>query len=456
MKKWLAVGIVVITAITGTITAIKINFPPTGEQLGILNGLKVNGMLNLWVLRVITLMMLGSVLYSWRIIVEKVDESLKDWSCLIILTTPVFLVLAMVHPIIAFKLGLMVILIYLGQRYLRNKLVIVWGTLAVVTILINVFILGNKPAIFNKLSFKDAQVELVTRITNEDSLNPKMVVPLWWRRIAYNKYFFVYKEVTAEALPFFDLESLFLQEVHPMEQKSVVMFYWIEIYLLVLGVYFIVRSKNFRLKRLILMGIMLAWVNYIFSEGEVYLRLIYMIFPLSIIIAQGWESLMVSAKNKYVLAKIFCPIVGVVILYGMQINYLDMTVRTQKWFDNRPLAFQFWFENLKKIDYSRYDRVQISSLVGEAKAYCYFYLGDTCNQDKYVFKSFDLSQEKAVPKSIYAGFAGEFVGPRFKNDIVNNWEQETQDKGFEFVGVETLMDTIAYKYGNDIGLAIKK
>ena len=120
------------------------------------------------------------------------------------------------------------------------------------------------------------------------------------------------------------------------------------------------------------------------------------------------------------------------------------------------MNFKFWFENLKKIDYSKYQRIQVTTMIGEAKAYCYFYLGDECNQDKYVFSGFDLSKEPPVCNSIYAGFAGEFTGPDFKNNIPENWKQLTEDKGYEFIANEKLLDNIADKYGNNIGLAIKK
>jgi hypothetical protein len=172
--------------------------------------------------------------------------------------------------------------------------------------------------------------------------------------------------------------------------------------------------------------------------------------------AKGFEELRVLGRKKYVLARLSYAVVGIVLVYGMMINYYDLTVRKQKWFDNRPLAFQFWYEKLTNMDLNQYGRIQVSALTGDSKAYCYFYLGKICDQDKFVFKSFDLSQEKPVVNSVYAGFAGEFVGPKFKNDIDPNWQKSTAERGFEFLGTETLADTVAYKYGNDIGLAIKK
>ena len=58
--------------------------------------------------------------------------------------------------------------------------------------------------------------------------------------------------------------------------------------------------------------------------------------------------------------------------------------------------------------------------------------------------------------SIYAGFGGEFVGPKFKNDISENWKEMAQGQGWKFVAYKQLRDNIADKYGNNIGLAIKE
>lgn len=446
----------VLMVIMGIVTAVRINFPPTLEQLGILNYFGISGYVYLWILRLITLILLYFSLVIWKNIVNKIDVSESWWPVIMIVTTPVFFVLAMIHPMVSVKLLILNLIIYLGRKYFSKQFWIVYFVMAIFMVGFNIFVLGNRPAIFNQFSLKDTRMEVTTRITNEDSLLTKISLPLWWRRIAYNKYFFVYKNVVGEILPFFDLESIFFQEVHPLDQKSIVMFYWIEVYLLIYGIYYLVKKNNKLINRFIVGLILVSWLDFVFSEGVVYLRLIYIIFPFSMVIANGMEYLRVLAKKQYLLARITYPIVLLIIFYGILVNYFDLTVRSQKWFDNRPLAFQFWFSQLEKVDINKIDRIQISSLVGDSKAYCLFYLGKTCNQDKFVFKSFDLSVEILVVNSVYAGFAGEFTGPRFKNDIDPNWVKLTQDKKFDFIGAESLYDTIAFKYGNDIGLAIKR
>jgi len=456
MKKFQTIGLAWLIIVIGILAALKINFPPNLEQLRILNTFRLNGYMYLWILRMVTLVILYSSLLIWRKIVEKIDISILWWSVFIIFTTPVFFVLSMLHPIVSVKLLVSTIILHLGQRYFPKNLWLTCLSMAIFMIGFNILVLGNKPAIFNQFSIKDAQAEVTARITNEDSLITKISLPLWWRRIAYNKYFFVYKNVVGEFLPFFDLESIFFQEIHPLEQKSIVMFYWVEMYLLIFGIYYLVKKNNKSVNKFVFSLILVSWIDFVFSEGSAYLRLIYVIFPVSIVMATGIERLRILMKDKYVLAKITFPLVILVLTYGILINYFDLTVRSQKWFDNRPLVFQFWFSNLEKVNINNVNRIQISSLVGDSKAYCYFYIGKICDQDKFVFKSFDLSSETAIANSVYAGFAGEFVGPKFKNDIDPNWENETKKKDFEFIGVESLYDTVAYKYGNDIGLAIKK
>lgn len=456
MKKYLAVVMEMIWAVVLVWTAVKINFPPTTEQLTILNFFNLQGYTSLWGLRIFSLGILVLTMLLWKKIVERYEISLAKWSLGLIITTPVFLVLVLIHPLVSLKLFLLSLLMYFGTKTFFKKGWILWLVMVVVCVGFNYLILGNRPAIMNQFSLKEAQNEVTARMTEEDSLFTKITLPLWWRRVAYNKYYFIYKNAVSEALPFWDLESVFFQEVHPLDQKSIVMFYWIEIYAFILGIYFLVKKRKSKLNKLIFAGILLSWVDFVFSEGSSYLRLILILFPYSLVIASGFEELRLMSKKKYILAKFSYVILGVILIYGMSINYYDLTVRKEKWFDNRPLAFQFWYEKLAKMDLNQYEQIHVSALVGDSRAYCYFYLGKVCNQDKFIFKSFDLSSENPVINSVYAGFAGEFVGSKFKNDIDPNWQNEVIKRKFIFLESESLADTVAYKYGNDIGLAIKE
>ena len=61
-----------------------------------------------------------------------------------------------------------------------------------------------------------------------------------------------------------------------------------------------------------------------------------------------------------------------------------------------------------------------------------------------------MKEIKPAKKSIYAGFAGEFIGSDFKNNINSDWLTLIKDKGFTNLKTINLRDTIAYKFGNDV------
>jgi len=123
-------------------------------------------------------------------------------------------------------------------------------------------------------------------------------------------------------------------------------------------------------------------------------------------------------------------------------------VRQQYWLDNRPIAYEFWYKQLQTLDIDKFDKVYITSIVGDSKPYCYFYLGKVCDDSKYIFESFDLTKSK-YSNSVYAGFAGEFVGSDYKNNINSSWYK---NNSFYLISKLSLRDTIANKFGNDLGV----
>lgn len=446
MKKW-QWGLLIVVFITQIITGVLIKYPPTSEQLRLLFFINGQGNWYLWILRILSLALLFLTFKIWK---KLVPEKIYGWSLIILSISPTIFILWYLYPLLLLKVFLVIGGLYLLKKYKKRYLVL---CLILGVIVFNRLVLENKAAIFNKFSFKDAQNEVTARFVAEDSLKEKIELPLWWRRISYNKYFFIYKEVVAEVLPYFDLESLFFQEVSPTEQKSMVMFYWPEILTLVVGIYFL--SKNKKDYKDLGYLFLVSVFDYVFSEGSIDRRLLLTMWPLSIVMAEAWVEMIEVSKNKYILAKWSLGIVGVLLFLAFSFNFYDLKVREEYWFDNRPLAFQFWYENLSKINLDNYQKIYVSSIVGDSKKYCYFYFGNKCNEEKWIFKSFDLEKDKVENKTIYAGFAGEFVGSKFKNDISSDWKKEAELKDLNFIGVKSLLNTIAYKYGNDIGVAVK-
>ncbi len=421
-------------------------YPVAEQQIVILNYFGIGGILWLWVLRFFSFVLLFVVVWVWKqAIVKVLDGHIALISAIIVIITPIFFVFGLVYPLICIKLLFFVIGIGLG---LKNK--IYFGMLAFLLIVFNWQILGNRAAIFSKLNMKDAQTEVTKRISSEDSLKESLNMPLWWRRISYNKYYFTYKQILAEALPFFDFESIFFQEINPFAQKSIVIFYWPEMYLFVLGLYYIYIFKNRKMFEFLFILIVIAWIDFVFSEGAAYKRLVLVVFPLSVVISLAFYNLILLVKKSNVLASLAFVFVSVFITFGFINSFLDLNSRIQYWLDNRPLAFEFWYSELSRLNLDNYSKIQVSSMIGDSKQYCFFYLGHICDDRKFVFENFDLTKDKSI-NSVYAGFAGEFVGSRFKNDIDGSW---SNNSNFKLVSKQSLRDTIANQYGNDIGVAI--
>jgi len=418
-------------------------YPVAEQQIFILNLIGASGNISLWVLRFLSWGVLGLALYFWFGMVRShFDKKIAKLSVLFVAISPLIFILGLVYPLICIKL----LVFSIGVRlFCKNN----WffAVLALVLMVFNWQVLGNKASIFFKLNLKDAQTEVTHRISSEDALKESITMPLWWRRITYNKFFFSYKQIVAEVLPFFDFETIFFAEINPLSQKSIVIFYWPEIYLFVLGIYFLYNFKNQKINKFVLTTILWCWIDFVFSEGSVFKRLVLVVFPLSLVISVGYYNLFMTNS---LLSKILFYLVSVFLLFGVVNSFYDLSARREYWLDNRPIAFEFWYSELNKIDLDKFEKVVVTSLIGDSKSFCYFYLGKICDERKFVFNSFDLTKEK-VNKSIYAGFAGEFVGPDFKNNINDKWYQTST---IRIISKTTLRDIIANKYGNDIGVGI--
>ncbi|MFA5894352.1 MAG: hypothetical protein WC851_01075 [Candidatus Shapirobacteria bacterium] len=421
------------------------NYPPTEEQIWILMKVGIGGEAGLLALRILTILLTGIVLWLWF---SKLKNILSIKSSILavglLLISPTMWVLCWSYPLMIVKIAVVLLIL----SYLKTK----WWVVVLILLGIgfyNVKFLKQNPAILSKITMADAKNEVNMRFMSEDSLRIKMELPLWWRRIGYNKIFITYREVLAEALPFLDLETLYFQEVHPMEQKSVVLFYWPEVFILVIGIYFWVTSKiNKNAMNMLVILILIAFTDYLFSNTVVYQRFILMLIPLSLIMATGAEKILTN--NKYI-----GGLVTMVVLYAVYVNGYDITHRADFWLDNRPLVYKSWYAGIRTLGVENYPKIYISTLIGNSDNYCWFYLGEQCKSERFVFNSFDLSKGN-IDNGLYAGFTGEFVGPRFKNDFNTDWETQLPSLGLTLISKENIRDTVAYKYGNDIGLVVKK
>ncbi|HEX8923952.1 MAG TPA: hypothetical protein VF828_04435 [Patescibacteria group bacterium] len=449
-NKWLIP--VAVVGLTGVLTAVKINYPPTEEQLSLMNFFNIYGEAILWIIRMFSLGMLGVMLALWKNVLDKAGAAnLAKFSIIIIAASPSIFGCWMMYPMMSLKLLAMTGIIFLAQKFRMNISIVI----AVWALIIGLWGYNNinKPEIFNKIKLTNAQEEVTNRFTQEDSILERIEIPLVIRRSVYNKYFFMYRDILKEAIPFLDMETVFFQEVNPLQSKSLVIFFWPEVVLFLLGIAWMNRTKNIDLGRIIKVTATMAFIGFIFSNRVPYLSFLMLILPLSLVIATGAENLFLFAKEGYQAAKIGLAVLVFLCVYGFGTNFYDLAVRYDYWLDNRPIAYGFIFKSLKnKINEG--DNIQVSTLVGNPQNYCKFYLGNKCSQ--VIFNGFELKNTVPDKGTWYGGFLGEFIGPAGDNQFGSNWRNLLAAKGLTATDCLELRDSIAYKFGNYVIVAKSK
>jgi hypothetical protein len=417
----------------------SIAYPPTEDQLVMIKYFFGN----IWLLRIFSFVLLLAALFFWyKVMVKLVDKKVSLISCLIIFLTPVFYILWLTCPIDCFKIFLLMFLTWILSQ--KKKLLVVLGSIFI--ILFSFLTTTERSSFVYKIGLKEAKTEVQNRFAAVDSLTDPVKVPLKIKRIVYNKYFIEYKKLINEIIPFFDMESLFFQEIHPLEQKSVIIFVWPEIFLLIGGTYLLIKKKNKKINSLIVIVLFLSLINFLFNPFTIFRKFEMIIFPLGLIMAFAIKEIF---KTKIVFGKICGFVVIFLCFYGLLANYTDLNKRPDFWLDNRPYFYEFVFKSIKNRDLNNFEKIYVTSLVGKTEEYCQYYLGN-CDQNKFVFDSFQLKEIKLGKNTIYAGFVGEFIGSDFKNNINSDWLTLIKNKGFTALEIIKIRDTIAYKFGNEV------
>ena len=360
-----------------------------------------------------------------------------------------------------FFIGMVLALITIkSQMEAKKYLLTVAASAVFIVVLISTFqnssfkkYFFNLP-IINHSSLSYVSEEITARIGQEDSLKEKVAFPLWFRRISYNKIFFIYKNIVVELLNFFDPETWFFQEVHPLGQKSEVIFFWPEIFFFVIGLAALIKNKNKNFKQFMGILFILSVSFYLTTINETpSIKYSLLLFCFSIVIAYG-----LSAKFKIV------PTLLIILsLWGAVISYYDMGKRPLFWFDNRPFVYKEGIQGIKETAVSSFkpNSVVITSIIGNPKLYFLYYFNapsniflsnkDTViyNDIKYTFNSFDLKINQPENKTLYLGFLGEYIGSNPKNDFSADQDlNKIKNLGIDIKKTWITYDTIAYRYSN--------
>lgn len=409
---------------------VEIKYPPTPEQLG----LGITYFWQLWLVRGLSL----GLLWLATVLLD------KAWFRVVFFLIPSTAFWWMAYPLVVLRIFL-VALGYWGLKKVKNKgLKLIFGFLGVgLLLLYNGLVVKDLGNFGESLDLVRNQTEVGTRINTENTLKERVELPMWFRRISYNKYFFVMRNLATNALQFSDMESLFFQEVHPMGLKSGVLFFWPYVWLLGISLFFLMLK---RLKLPLETGwlVLMAWVGYLFSDKTADVRLSLVVIPLAILLTNGWQQLLKINK----LGKMVAVGLMVFVSLGYLSDLRDRWIRSEFWLDNRPMAYDFFYKNILN-NRGAGDKVVVSSLVGPADLYCRFYIKDCSN---FEFRNFDLITEKPKDGVLYAGFGGNFLGKTVGEDL-HIEANPGLGSGMKILAMGKVFDGIAFGYGKQLLVA---
>jgi hypothetical protein len=411
-----------------------IKYPPTLEQLH----LGVYNPTSLWLVRMGSLaLLLAATFFVFRLISKK--GRLYFW--IFVLASPAFSFIWMCHPLDSLKIFIISASFYLISRF--QKIRIATALTCAILLLLNLAIFKENPKILETLSFKRSQEEVTLRFNIEDNLKPHIQIPILVRRIGYNKYFLILKNSVNESLSFFDFETIFFQEVHPMGQKAFVIFFWPEMYLLCLGTWFILIKRR-PIKTVVLPLLFLSFIYFITSNTSIERRLFLTLYPLSILLAECVSTVFVINSAKWV--KIGTTLLLLLSFYGWITNYYDRFVRPDYWLDNRPIAYNSFLSFLKNSN-EKYNQIVVPETLYATKDYCRYYLKDC---EIFRIENFDLSKQIADKDMLYVGFIGNFVGPNRENSFPSDLNSELGRTGLEILQKTHILNNIASGYGQEL------
>ncbi|MEK7527684.1 MAG: hypothetical protein AAB574_01515 [Patescibacteria group bacterium] len=429
MRRWRFWVIAAVLAVWWWV-GLKIGYPPTEEQL----------LVGLWPVFWTRSLCFGLIIVSfwfwYKIFIEFKLSSLYFYFVLVLSLSPTLFGLFWLHPVESLKWFLFSGIFWLSSRWKRKSLV-----LPIIFLLAFSFWQNKEKArIWEIYEPTRAKLEVTEKFIREDNLIEKIELPLWWRRISYNKISWMMSSTLKELISFWDLEPWFFQEIHPAGKKALILFYWPGFLLALLGLYSGLQGKKMNYKKMLGYLGCLAFFGYLFSKSDGSLRYSLILPFLAFLIA---EALIFLRKSK-----LYLMIFLLLFFYGYQAFIYDLSNRPDYWLDNRPLVYKYFFETVRNLP----GKIQVTDRVANAVLYCQYFLGGRCDAN-FTLAGFNFKESPPQRDISYAGFEGEFVGPNFKNFFPDNITKRLTDDGFEVVSFRALRDNIANQYGFNLVVA---
>ncbi len=411
-----------------------LNYPPTIQQLDI----GIHSQIGLWAVRLGSLALILATTYIFS---RYIPEKLRKFFWIILFASPTISLLWMSYPYDAFKLFLISTPFLFLKR--GRRLSIFFIASAVIVLLVNLTLFKENPTILKAASIQTAQEEINHRFLVENGINPHIEVFYPIRKMAYNKYFVMMKNTANESLTFFNFESLFFKEVTPIDQKGTVLFFWPEILLFAVGIWVCLRRYSDTTKQVVILFV-LSFLYFLTTNSSIDRRFALTVIPTAFVIACGIDY--AKKSSSLGLKSLVCVIIFIT-CYGWATNIFDRYTRHDYWFDNRPYAYQFLFNELAKIDYKNYKQIEVPDTLYAFEKYCTFYL-TTCPPT--VHKNYDLTKENIKSDILYIGFLGNFISPNIESKFPEDYTSLLQKSGLEIIAQKHIHDNIANTYGQEL------
>jgi hypothetical protein len=427
--------LIILIAISQFFWTVKIGYPPSLEQIN----LGINTPASLFFIRIISLIIF---LFTCFLVLKSLKKAIKPYFLFFIFSIPAITSWIISYPTIVIRLFLIVLLSFFISKIKPSFRSFLFIILAIYSIyLLNVSIFKLRPVVIETLDLKSNQIELTHRIYSEDEINPKIDLPLSFRRLGYNKYLFAFKNFSNLSLKFLDLESLFFEEVHPLSQKGFVLFTWPLIWLFILSLIFYIK-KIIVVPSLFLYSLFFGFISYLFSDQFPEHYLAPVIFIVCFLLASTISFLF---NHKQRILKYLVIFFLVISLYSYTNNLLDRFKRPDFWLDNRPLIYQTWFNRLKEMPLADL-KIIMTDIVGPSSSYCHFFLKNCQN---FTFTNFDFSSSLPQKDVVYIGFVGNFLGRQNQNSFGADQEYLIALAGHHVIDSFSFRDDVVFGYGNN-------
>lgn len=395
---------------------LRLDYPPTVDVL------KWG---NLW--PIVLVILIGLTVFMGKLVAGK----LGLWVVWLWWLSPAWWVSVFYYPLQATKLLLMIVAWW---GYVSSKRSVFYVSTGLWLALV-IWVSWGRWPLWEMRPTSQLSDQVTLRFTREDELRENFRLPLPIRRMVNNKVVLWWQEFGKSLVTVFNGEGLFFQEIHPLASKDLPIFYWPEWVLFWMGMGVMLWKK-----KIIKPGWGWLWLmataNFFLTSGSDNTRLLLFLVPGAIVIAQIFEVRGI-AKNLALL----------VLTLSLLIFGEDILARPDYWLDNRPLVYRYWFEEMRKMEVDHYEQIKMSSLLGNGEGYCQQMYPEICH--KITHDSFALGGSWGESRTLYLGFAGEFIGTNFYNQFESNWKGRLPENT-KIWGTMKVRDSIANRYGNEV------